>query len=115
VAGSLTGLPEATRPDGRVPQQLHLDTRVPTVADLNVQHEQALALGARLLQDRSDDPVTASGGLGVMRQFIGGNRVVPLTETAGVTDGDDGMTPPMVRDLLLSVSPRRGWTPRSWP
>jgi ATPase subunit of ABC transporter with duplicated ATPase domains len=51
--------------------------------------------------------VTASGGLGVMRQFIGGNRVAPLTGTASVTDRDDGMTPPMVRDLLLSVSPRR--------
>jgi hypothetical protein len=49
-------LPEATWPDGPVPQQLHLDTTVPTVADLNVQHERALALGARLLQDRSDDP-----------------------------------------------------------
>jgi ATPase subunit of ABC transporter with duplicated ATPase domains len=51
--------------------------------------------------------VTASGGLGVMRQFIGGNRVAPLTGTASVTGRDDGMTPPMVRDLLLSVSPRR--------
>jgi hypothetical protein len=49
-------LPEATWPDGPVPQQLHLDTTVSTVADLNVQHERALALGARLLQDRSDDP-----------------------------------------------------------
>jgi hypothetical protein len=49
-------LPEATWPDGPVPQQLHLDTTVPTVADLNVQHERALTLGARLLQDRSDDP-----------------------------------------------------------
>jgi Glyoxalase-like domain len=49
-------LPEATWPDGPVPQQLHLDTTVPTVADLNVQHERALALGARLLGDRSDDP-----------------------------------------------------------
>jgi predicted enzyme related to lactoylglutathione lyase len=42
--------------DGPVPQQLHLDTTVPTVADLDVAHERALALGARLLQDRSDDP-----------------------------------------------------------
>jgi hypothetical protein len=49
-------LPEATWPDGRVPQQLHLDTTVPTVDDLNGQHERALALGARLLYDRSDDP-----------------------------------------------------------
>ena len=49
-------VPEATWPDGPVPQQLHLDTTVPTVADLDVQHERALAFGARLLQDRSDDP-----------------------------------------------------------
>jgi catechol 2,3-dioxygenase-like lactoylglutathione lyase family enzyme len=49
-------LAEATWPDGLVPQQLHLDTTVPTVADLDVQHERALALGARLLEDRSADP-----------------------------------------------------------
>jgi catechol 2,3-dioxygenase-like lactoylglutathione lyase family enzyme len=49
-------LPEATWPDGPTPQQLHLDTTVPTKADLDVQHERALALGARLLADRSDDP-----------------------------------------------------------
>lgn len=48
--------PEATWPDGPVPQQLHLDTTVPTAADLDIQHERALALGARLLLDRSDDP-----------------------------------------------------------
>jgi hypothetical protein len=34
---------------------LHLDTTVPTVGDLHIQHERALALGARLLFDRSDD------------------------------------------------------------
>jgi len=49
-------LPRATWPDGPVPQQLHLDTTVPTAADLDIQHERALALGARLLEDRSDDP-----------------------------------------------------------
>jgi hypothetical protein len=49
-------LPEATWPDGPVPQQFHLDTTVPTMGDLDVAHERALALGARLLQDRSDDP-----------------------------------------------------------
>jgi catechol 2,3-dioxygenase-like lactoylglutathione lyase family enzyme len=38
------------------PQQLHLDLTVPTEADLAVQHDRALALGARLLLDRSDDP-----------------------------------------------------------
>ena len=49
-------LPEATWPDGPIPQQLHLDTTVPTAADLDVQHDRALALGARLLADRSADP-----------------------------------------------------------
>jgi hypothetical protein len=49
-------LQRATWPDGPVPQQLHLDTTVPTTADLDIQHERALALGSRLLQDRSDDP-----------------------------------------------------------
>jgi len=42
-----------------------------------------------------DGTVTVTGGLGVMRQFIGGPR------TAGNTGGTS------VRDLLLSVSPRR--------
>jgi catechol 2,3-dioxygenase-like lactoylglutathione lyase family enzyme len=50
-------LPEATWPEGPQPQQLHLDLTVPTVAQLDVQHERALALGARLLFDRSDDAV----------------------------------------------------------
>ena len=50
-------LPEATWPDGPRPQQLHLDLSVSTLADLDRAHERALALGARLLEDRSDDPV----------------------------------------------------------
>jgi Glyoxalase-like domain len=49
-------LPEATWPEGPVPQQLHLDATVASAADLDVQHERALALGARLLLDRSDFP-----------------------------------------------------------
>ena len=49
-------LPEATWPAGPVPQQLHLDLAVPTAADLDAQHDRALALGARLLLDRSRDP-----------------------------------------------------------
>jgi catechol 2,3-dioxygenase-like lactoylglutathione lyase family enzyme len=49
-------LPEVTWPAGPVPQQLHLDLTVPTVADLDAQHERALALGARLLYDHSGDP-----------------------------------------------------------
>ena len=49
-------LPEVTWPDGPHPQQLHLDLTVPSAAALVVQHERAMSLGARLLQDRSDDP-----------------------------------------------------------
>ncbi|MFD6176202.1 MULTISPECIES: VOC family protein [unclassified Isoptericola] len=49
-------LPPATWPEGAVPQQLHLDATVPDVAALDRQHARALALGARLLRDRSDDP-----------------------------------------------------------
>lgn len=49
-------LPEATWPEGPYPQQLHLDLTVPSKDDLDAQHERALALGARLLYDRSDDP-----------------------------------------------------------
>ncbi|GAB3096448.1 VOC family protein [Isoptericola nanjingensis] len=49
-------LPPTTWPDDGVPQQLHLDATVPDVAALDRQDERALALGARLLLDRSDDP-----------------------------------------------------------
>ncbi len=49
-------LPEATWPEGPHPQMLHLDLRVPTSDALDRHHERALELGARLLQDRSDDP-----------------------------------------------------------
>lgn len=52
----VAALPEATWPEGPVPQQLHVDLAVSTTAQLDVQHERALALGARLLDDRSDDP-----------------------------------------------------------
>jgi hypothetical protein len=48
-------LPEATWPEGSVPQQLHLT--VASFDDLQVQHERVLRLGGRLLRDRSDDPV----------------------------------------------------------
>ncbi|WP_433383738.1 VOC family protein [Actinoplanes sp. CA-142083] len=51
--GSLT---PTTWPDNAVPQQLHLDTTVDSKPDLDKQHERALALGAKLLYDRSDDP-----------------------------------------------------------
>ena len=49
-------LAEVTWPEGPIPQQLHLDLTVPTVQDLATQHERALALGASLLRDRSNDP-----------------------------------------------------------
>lgn len=52
----VANLPEATWPDGPVPQQLHLDLTVSTAADLDIQHDRALALGARQLEDRSGDP-----------------------------------------------------------
>jgi catechol 2,3-dioxygenase-like lactoylglutathione lyase family enzyme len=45
-----------TWPDGPRPQMLHLDLTVPAVADLFAVHERALGLGARLLEDRCDDP-----------------------------------------------------------
>ncbi|MCE3277315.1 MAG: glyoxalase/bleomycin resistance protein/dioxygenase [Propionibacteriaceae bacterium] len=46
-----------TAPATNHPQMLHLDTTVPTLSDLQVQHQRALALGARLLRDRSDDEI----------------------------------------------------------
>lgn len=49
-------LPEATWPEGPVPQQLHLDLTVGSVGELDEQHGRAMALGARLLEDRSADP-----------------------------------------------------------
>jgi Glyoxalase-like domain len=52
----VAALPKATWPEGPVPQQLHLDLTVPSKADLDAQHERALTLGARLLEDRSGDP-----------------------------------------------------------
>jgi catechol 2,3-dioxygenase-like lactoylglutathione lyase family enzyme len=50
-------LPAATWPEGEIPQQLHLDLSVATAEELTVQHNRALALGARLLDDRFDHPV----------------------------------------------------------
>lgn len=50
-------LPPATWPQGPHPQMLHLDLTVPTSADLDRHHERVAALGARILLDRSHDPV----------------------------------------------------------
>ncbi|GAA4589101.1 catechol 2,3-dioxygenase-like lactoylglutathione lyase family enzyme [Actinoplanes octamycinicus] len=49
-------LKPTTWPDQQIPQQLHLDTSVSSVAELDRQHERALSLGATLRFDRSDDP-----------------------------------------------------------
>jgi len=51
----VAALRRSTWPDGEVPQQMHLDMTVPTVADLEVQHRRALGLGATILYDRSHD------------------------------------------------------------
>ena len=47
---------EPSWPDPAVPQQLHLDTVVSSVEELAEVHARALALGARVLLDRTDDP-----------------------------------------------------------
>ena len=48
-------LPASTWPDADVPQQLHLDMTVPDVDELARQRDRTLALGARMLLDRSTD------------------------------------------------------------
>ena len=48
-------LRSSTWPTAEVPQQLHLDTSVPDVGALDDQTDRALALGALLLLDESDD------------------------------------------------------------
>ena len=49
-------LPPVTWPDPTIPQQFHLDLTVPTVDELDRQHQRAIELGARLLLDQADDP-----------------------------------------------------------
>lgn len=49
-------LPRTTWPGHEVPMQLHLDLTVPDTAALEQQRERAVALGAGLLLDRTDDP-----------------------------------------------------------
>ena len=48
------GLTPASWPDPAIPQQLHLDMGVGSLEELRNQHDRAIALGARLLEDRSD-------------------------------------------------------------
>jgi hypothetical protein len=52
----VAALPRVTWPEGPVAQQLHLDMTVPDTEELDVQHQRALALGARLLEDDADNP-----------------------------------------------------------
>jgi catechol 2,3-dioxygenase-like lactoylglutathione lyase family enzyme len=49
-------LPRSTWPDPKLPQQLHLDIAVQTRPELDAAHDKALALGAHVLLDRTDDP-----------------------------------------------------------
>jgi catechol-2,3-dioxygenase len=51
----VSALPQVTWPEGDVPQQFHLDLTVPSRQELTNQHNRALRLGARLLEDRSSD------------------------------------------------------------
>ena len=50
------GVRPTTWPDGEVPQQMHLDTSVESIEELDRQHERVLSLGGTLRFDRSDDP-----------------------------------------------------------
>lgn len=49
-------LPASTWPEHGVPQQLHLDTTVRDVDQLDAVHALVMALGGKLRLDRSDDP-----------------------------------------------------------
>ncbi len=49
-------LEPTTWPDHAVPQQLHLDLLVDSVAELDAVHQRVLTLGGALRFDRSDDP-----------------------------------------------------------
>ena len=53
----VASLPHSTWPRNDVPQQLHLDTSITTKDELDRQRTRALDLGAKLLYDRSTDPV----------------------------------------------------------
>jgi catechol 2,3-dioxygenase-like lactoylglutathione lyase family enzyme len=49
-------LPRSTWPEPGIPQQLHLDLSVGSVAELEAVHAKVLALGGTLRFDRFDDP-----------------------------------------------------------
>ena len=48
-------LPRSTWPSHDVPMQLHVDYGVPSVAELERHRQRAVALGAQVLLDRTDD------------------------------------------------------------
>ena len=48
-------LPRSTWPTHEVPMQLHVHYAVPTIAELERHRDRALALGAQVLLDRTDD------------------------------------------------------------
>jgi hypothetical protein len=50
-------LTRTTWPENSIPQQLHLDMTVPTYEALEAQRRRATDLGARLIYDRSEDPL----------------------------------------------------------
>ena len=52
----VTAQAEVTWPEGPVPQQMHLDLYVTEEDEFTAAHERALALGARVIGDRSADP-----------------------------------------------------------
>ena len=49
-------LPRSTRPSHEVPMQLHIDFSVSSHDELEHQKERAVALGATVLLDRTEDP-----------------------------------------------------------
>ena len=59
VVQEVAELPRVTWPEGPVPAQLHLDLAVADRADLAAQVERGTALGASVLDDRSDDEAEA--------------------------------------------------------
>jgi hypothetical protein len=51
-----TGVRPTSWPSDEIPQQMHLDTSVSSLDELNEQHTRVLSLGATLRLDRSEDP-----------------------------------------------------------
>lgn len=49
-------LPRSTWPTHEIPMQMHIDYSVPSAGELERHRERALALGAKVLLDRTGDP-----------------------------------------------------------